>query len=195
MTTLVLQVGQSSDDCDRFGNAGFSLTATSFYVDKSVAKRQDQGARFTNVTIPNATTINGAFLTIRALLSTTPSTSGVIIRTQLTDNAATFSTRQNYDGRVRSGSSSTWILPNPWTAGTDYDSVSFPSIIQLIVDRALWVSGNALVVFLISPRVTTVEGHSFDTPAAVPPKLTIDYGAAPPAAGAVPQLQLQKAGQ
>ena len=194
MTTLVLQVGQSSDDCDRSGSSGFSLTATSFYVDKAVARRQNQGARFTNVTIPNASTINGAFLTIRARLSTTPSTAGVVIRGELTDNAATFSTRQNFDNRPRTTLSSTWVLPNPWTAGTDYNSSDFAAVVQLIVNRALWVSGNAMVVFLVSPLVTTVEGHSFDTPAAVPPKLTIDYGAAPPAVGAVPQLQLQKAG-
>ena len=193
MTTLSVSVSQLSDDCLRWDASGFATTSA-IYMDAPLSVSGSSGMRFQNITVPQASVVNsGTFLTIAGYITATPSTSATVLKGQDSDTTTTFTNASDFDARPRTVESVSWTLADPWTAGVAYDSPSIAAIVQAIVDRAGWVSGNSLVIFAIIPRVTDVYGISYEI-AGVEPMLTIDYGGAPPPPTAVPQLQLQKAG-
>ena len=106
--------------------------------------------RFTNVTIPPGSVITAAYLTLRARLSESGSACLTRISAEDVDDAPTFAddlavfiTRWN----ARTAARVNWDnIPN-WTADTNYNSPELKTVIQEIVDRAGWASGNDIVIF------------------------------------------------
>ena len=194
MTTLVVPVAASSDDCNRYDTTGFDFFDTSLYPDFPDSVKIEVGMRFLNITIAQGATINNAYVSLRAIVTQTPSSSPTIIKGQDADTTVTFSTYSNFDSRPRTTEAVAWTLPSPWTVDTVYNSPDIKAISQTIVNRAGWVSGNSMVIFLTGPRFINVQAAAYDYTPAYAPVITIDYGAAPPPAAAVPQLQLLKAG-
>ena len=177
--TLDLQVGASADDCDRYGSA-IDLTATYFYVDYSSTNQCD-AARFTTVAIPQGATIDVAYAILRARATVTP-TGGCDIKGQDSDNTITFSTVADFDARPRTTASVSWS-PSAWVTDIDYNSPSIVSVIQEIVNRAGWVSGNSLVLFFVGKQIQSIRGFSYDSSATYAPKLHIEYSTPPPPSG------------
>ena len=116
------------------------------------------GTVFKNVPVPQGVTITVAHIIYTCVIS--KSTTGVksVITGENTDNASTFSTLANYQGRrgvVVGGANDnnlttanvTWDDIPAWVAGTSYNSPSIISIAQEIVDRPGWVSGNTMGFF------------------------------------------------
>jgi hypothetical protein len=60
----------------------------------------------------------------------------------------------------------------PWTttgdAGPDQQTPNLATIIQEIVDRPGWASGNAMVVIVNGTGVRSAESYDGDVPAAAP---------------------------
>jgi len=144
--------------------------------------------RFTNVTIPKGATITTAYLTFRARDNRT----GTVVRSKIygedADNPSSFSHYADYDGRPRTSASVTWDSIPGWSGGNDYNSPEIKIIIQEIIDREGWESGNALVTFWDDHDDrsdhndnATRRGQSYDGSASNAPKLHIEY--TPPAAG------------
>jgi hypothetical protein len=106
--------------------------------------------RFTNVTIPPGSVITAAYLTLRARLSESGTACLTRISAEDVDDAPTFAddlavfiTRWN----ARTAARVNWDnIPN-WTADTNYNSPEIKTVIQEIVDRAGWASGNDIVIF------------------------------------------------
>ncbi len=147
--TLDLGVVASGDDCYAYPWGGGAINLEAYYgfmgdyssgiYDYSV------GVRFQNVTIPKGANIIAAFLSLKAysLTGTIPDT---FIEGDDEDNCLAFSTASDYYARPRTSANVTWT-PGAWIGGTWYNSADITSIIQEIVDQALWVSGNALALF------------------------------------------------
>ena len=95
--------------------------------------------------------------------------------------AATFSTAANISGRPRTTASATWA-PAAWNssdgAGANQKTPELKTIVQEIVNRASWASGNALAM------IVTGTGHrtawAFDGNAAQAPLLHVEYSTGPP---------------
>lgn len=105
------------------------------------------GARFTEVTIPAGATITSAILRLVAR----ENDSGTICRTrihgQASDNPNTFSTKVDFDGRSLTTSYVNWDSIPSWTLNSTYESPDISTIIQEIINRPGWVSGNSIVIF------------------------------------------------
>jgi len=113
------QVGTGTDDCRRsLGPSDWSLASEELYagaVSHSYNK-YGSGMRFTNITIPQGSTIgDGTHFDARWANRTTA--------------------RVDWDD-----------IP-AWTAGNDYDSPEIKTVIQEIVDRPGWASGQDMVIF------------------------------------------------
>lgn len=151
--TQIWQVGQSSDDCTkRLEPVSFGLNWDNLPVgDESETYYDYQGGlRFANIAIPKNAIIISARLRLRALYysGTLPT---ITIRGQNSDNAPTFFAGEwpytDFDTRPRTVASVAWA-PLEWVGDTWYDSPDIKAIIQEIVNRDGWSSGNAIAIFL-----------------------------------------------
>lgn len=188
MATLNLQVAASSDDCVVTHQADyFALTnpyAQAGYCDSSY-NWIGIGMRFLNAAIPQGATITTAYLTLRCNSSSSQTTVNTRIKGEAADDAATFSDQTDFDGRTRTSAYIDWDNIAAWTSGTDYASPEIKTVIQEIINRAGWASGNALVIFWddFDGRSTQVNNtrryaHSYDGSATYAPKLHIEYTSA-----------------
>ncbi len=105
------------------------------------------GIRFTPVTIPQGSTINSAYIVVTSSGNYTNHTVNSIVSGENADNASDFTTVANYQGRVKTSSSVYWMGIGSWNNGVDYVSPDITNIVQEIVSRGGWSSGNSMVVF------------------------------------------------
>lgn len=152
--TLDRTVSRSSDDVRRQLNGGvaWNTTAAEGAVGSNgpVDNKVGNGFRFRNITILEGAEITVAYLTVRA--GHTLSGTGVKSRISAedVDDAGTFADDAVvFDARWegRTASRVNWYIDAQWNAETDYDSPSIVSVIQEVVDRSGWDSGNDIVIF------------------------------------------------
>lgn len=191
------QVGESSDDCRVYWTGSvwdLSLTPPlqSAGWNTTTKAKDGGGMRFLNITIPQGTTIDAAYL----ILTCRDALTGVVVNTRITgedvDNAATFSTLADYQARrgtVVGGANDNYITTAQvdwdaipvWTVNTEYNSPEIKTIIQEIINRGGW-AGNALVLFWddhddrsTHAGNTYRSGWSYNGSTAKAPKLYIEY--------------------
>jgi hypothetical protein len=139
-------------------------------------KNQLVGMRFNDLNIPQGATITNASIQFKAD-ETNSGTITLMIEGQATDNAPTF-TRANNNilSRERTNAVVDWS-PAPWTmvgeVGLDQQTSDISSIVQEIVDRSGWSSGNSLAIIITGTGRRTAE--SFDGDAAGAPVLRVEY--------------------
>ncbi len=134
------------------------------------------GIRFQNVDIEKGTIITKAYLEFVAYASDSGAAEFVITG-QAADSPAAFAdTIKNISGRTRTGQSVTWtVSADAWVIGEKYYSPDISSVIQEIVGRAGWNSGNNLVLIIDSPAELNYRRvYSYD--GGFPPILHIEFG-------------------
>ncbi len=149
MPTLDLQVQVSADDVYRrqYDNY-FAITDVLIVGGRSLTFDYGGCMRFTNVAIPKGANITTAYLTFRAYDDRSVSIVNCRIRAEQVDNATQISTGASYDTRLAGATAAVdWNGIGAWTTSTEYNSPSIVSVIQTIVNRAGWVSTNAINIF------------------------------------------------
>ena len=142
----VFKPGQDSDDCHAW--TSIVLTGGVIFGD-SLGNNMTAGIRFPNMTISNGATILSATVTLQAVdVYSTGTVCNAQIKGEAIDDAVTFSTYADFIGRTRTTAYVNWDAVSVWTIDTDYNSPSITTIIQEIINRAGWVSGNDLVIFI-----------------------------------------------
>ena len=169
--TLTINDDAAQDDV---GEAA-TLTNTSVVMGTSSTTIGWAGFRILNVTIPNAATIRHAYLKVHFGSIGTSATVQVDLKGEAADNPAAFAANVN----DLSGRTLTTALVN----GADYaihdHAAGFfffdvTAIVQEIVNRAGWASGNAMVFMFVSISASTIATISF-TESANDPELAIIY--------------------
>mgnify|MGYP001399908884 CR=1 FL=1 len=142
MPTYTASIAASTDDADQAAGT-VSLTGTTINVNGT---GQYGGLRFTGVTIPQGATIDSATLDVE-IISTTYDDPDLTIYAEATDDAATFaSSSNNISGRTSTTATVTWTA-TAIGAGVK-TSPSIAAIIQEIVNRPGWVSGNNIAIII-----------------------------------------------
>lgn len=174
------QVGTGTDD------AGHSLSNScgGWATNESLCPGEccsnaigDFGARFQTVAVPQGATISSAILSIyRSGAGICGNVLKLKIKGEDIDDAATFSTEANYNGRTRTTAAIDW--DNTFSSTVWYNSPEIKTIIQEIVNRGGWSSNNDLVIFVANDG--TVAGNfsqfsSYDDNPTYAPKLSITY--------------------
>lgn len=177
MTTFNVAVSASADDGHENSSGTVNTTNTfSIIVD---ATNEWIGVRFQNVTVPSGATINSASL------SFVPSSSGDEPNHPIygndVDNAAAFTAGATSDisTRTRTTATVTWSSTNLGATGTSLHSTpDLATIVQEIIDRAGWASGNAMAFMLqgSSDGTRDLEVYLYDNGSLIP-ELDIDYTA------------------
>jgi hypothetical protein len=109
---------------------------------------QDLGStfRFLNVIIPAGSHIVSAKLTLRSVGILSNVTVNTRIRAEAADNPATFSTSANFDARTWTTAHVHWNDIAAWSSLADYDSPDFAAVLQEVISRPGWASGNAVAI-------------------------------------------------
>ncbi|MGH7410861.1 MAG: DUF2341 domain-containing protein, partial [Candidatus Methylomirabilis sp.] len=136
------------------------------------------GIRFQNITIPQGATITNAYVEFTATEAKS-STTSLTFEGEASDNAPTFccsptTANWNITSRPKTSASATWSNVPSWSAGVAYQTPNLSAVIQEIVDRSGWASGNSLVIIVSGSGdrdAKTYENSS--TQAAL---LHVDYG-------------------
>lgn len=161
-TTITKSIATGTDDVEEGGVGSTFGTGHGYMYNISPRielTRDDQdpssgnqtvGLRFTGMTIPKNAIITSAYLTFRGVTPVSPNsnsgTTNVTIKGQAADNPGTFTTTAfDVSNRPNTTASVAWA-PATWSDGVNYNSPSITNIIQELVNRSGWNSGNAMVL-------------------------------------------------
>jgi secreted PhoX family phosphatase len=188
--TIVRNVLAGTDDAEECipGGSGtvgaMDLTSSDLEIMLDGTKNQLIGIRFGNIDIPQGATINRAYIQFANKGDKAPVMGDAYITGEAADNAATFTgTAFNISGRTQVADSVTWTGSTDASWGTTAGGAAgalqrtpdIKTIVQAIVNRAGWVSGNALVMMLKGTGVRNT--YSYDGSASSAPKLIVEYTA------------------
>lgn len=181
-TTITVSVAASADDAEQdLATGAIDLTSTDLELIRDGSSDQLVGMRFANLTVPRNATVASATIQFTVDEATSAATS-LIFQAEATDNAAGFTTvSNNLSGRSRSAASVAWN-PGAWSTigsrGSEARSPELKTLVQGVVARTGWVSGNALAVLVSGSgsRVANSRDRSGGTPAA----LRVVWSAVPP---------------
>ncbi|MCG8584064.1 MAG: hypothetical protein MI757_05070 [Pirellulales bacterium] len=145
-TTLEVRVEANNDDAEESDGGGMSLNNDKL----ELGQMKWVGFRFNNVTIPQGATISTAYVDMRADDSNTESTDLTIFGEDADDAAAIGSGNNNLSNRTRTTASVTWNNVANWNKNTHYQTPEIKAIVEEIVGRSGWASGNDLVILIRS---------------------------------------------
>jgi len=166
--TVTIPINSNTDDVWYRSYDGVFRTTGNYTVVGNVSGYGNYGAfRFNNVTIPQGATIDTAYVTVRAYATDSGSTCNIKIYSEATDDSVTYSTAADFMARSWYVTTVDWNNVSSWTADEAYSTPSLVSIIQLIVNRAGWVSGNSMGMLFANNSsstnaaryITTVDGY------------------------------------
>ena len=170
-TTTVL-VASASDDISEFNRNGRMLNTNFAYIHQVVSL----GLRFQSVNIAQGATIQSAFLEFTNAFRQTTRTNAVISGLDIA-NTTTFSTSsRDLSSRATTSATVAWDGIPGGNRNTKFTSPNISSVVQEIVDRSDWQSGNAMGF-----KVKTSRGarfpHSRNASSTLQPKLRIQMQA------------------
>ncbi len=179
---VTVAVAAGSDDAEeRISSGGsVSLASSSLELVEDGDRHQAVGLRFVGLAVPRGATIVGARVQFTADEVDTASAS-LLIEGEASDDAVTFArVDEDVTSRPRTSSSVAWS-PDDWTssqaAGADQRTPELTAIVQEIVDRPGWSSGNALVLVITGSGTRTAR--SYDGTPSRAAVLEVEYLAAP----------------
>lgn len=181
-TTVEVRVSADNDDAEeRSSNGWMYLDSSDLELAQDSTSTDTVGMRFTGLGVPQGRTITNAYIQFQADERDSGSVS-LTIRGQDIDDAPTFTSASgNITSRTATSASVAWS-PLAWNtrgqAGLDQRTPDISSIIQEIVDRSGWSSGNDLVIVITGTGTRTAESYDGDSSGA--PLLHIEYEGDPP---------------
>lgn len=156
------------------------------YVLDPSGRDMNTSLRFTGVAIPKNAPIISAKLTLYANGKYTGSDAGQIVKVGLeqVDNASQITTYSAHDTRRSNvGSEISWLLGDTSARNDPWESPELKSIVQPIVNRSGWASGNAMQFFLQTNNSTPsswntepqAQSYENNTSSSYRPMLKITY--------------------
>ncbi len=157
----------STDGSINFGSGDLDLMDDDGTVYSAV------GIRMTNIHIPQNAVITDAYLEFVADENNNEATS-LNIMAEASGNAAPIpNTTFALSNKIKTAASANWSNVPVWTAGNTYISEDISPVVQEIINRADWQSGNAMTFIIQGTGTRTPE--TFEGGASVAPKLIVNY--------------------
>lgn len=139
MAQLIRLVSASNED--GYWAGGWSSNSSTVGIGKNfLGGTVYSGWRFNNITIPQGVTVTSAYLRITA---DETKSDNILFKIYGIDEDDTANMSSDPVGRAKTSASVNWQI-NGQVAGTEYTSPDIASVIQEIINRGGWVSGNDL---------------------------------------------------
>jgi hypothetical protein len=173
--TFEKRISSDMDDVEEKSNGRMYTTSSDLELTYD-GNEQTVGLRYTRVTIPQGATITNAYVQFTTDETNSGATS-LTIRAEDENNASAFSeSRYNVSSRRQTAAAVNW-QPAAWnsvgSAGSDQRTPNLKSLVQEVVNRSDWNSGNSLVLMVTGSGERTAESHNGSSSKA--PLLHIDY--------------------
>jgi hypothetical protein len=173
--TVTKQITAKEDDAEeslKDGGVNLSSVDLELLHDDDSAD-QTVGMRFQNVTIPKNAVIESAVLTFTADDGDSKTTN-ITFYAENTDNATVFvSKKHNITSRVKTTAKVDWNNVGSWKDGSTYQTPDLSKVVQEVVKRSGWQSGNSLVLFATGTGQRVAVSYNGSSTKA--PKLIIRY--------------------
>ena len=177
-SSVSVRVSQSTDDAEEsLADGSIDLTSTDLELIEDLRSggpgEQIVGIRFQNIAIPPNAYITSAYIEFEVDETGSDATS-LTISGQAADNPGTFAADDfTISNRSKTTASVVWS-PDAWnTADAKHQTPDISSVVQEIVDRGGWASGNAMAFLIEGSGTRTAE--SYDGEAAAAPLLVVEY--------------------
>ena len=183
------RVAASSDDAEEGPSGSMSLGSSDLELVVAGTSTQTVGIRFVGVNVPRGVSVVNAYVQFQTD-ETSTLTTNLNVSGQAADNAPTFTTASlNISSRPRTVTAVAWSPP-AWTivgeAGPAQRTPNLAAVIQEIVSRPGWASGNALAIIVTGSGRRTAK--AFQGAPAGAPLLHVEYVLA--GAGNPPQVTI-----
>ncbi|MEM6347174.1 MAG: lamin tail domain-containing protein, partial [Bacteroidota bacterium] len=174
LATLVSKLGHANNDASEY-NGSVNLTETAVSLGENASGGQWVGLRFENITIPYGQTITDAYIRFRSEGVDTLPVSLNIYGEDIDHSPAFNANPNNLSNRTLTDTFTSWS-PNGWdtyfTSTGRHQTNELKAIVQEIIDRPGWASGNA-ISFLISGTGTRIF-TSYESDSIEAPRLVIE---------------------
>jgi len=155
------RVSTGADDAEEYANGNMYIDSSDLELVYS-GGNQTVGIRFVNIPIPQNAIISNAYLQFQVDETTSVDTS-LTIQAEDIDNAPGFTTdTENISSRIKTSAQTQWSPP-PWTtkgeAGLDQRTPNLSALIQEVVNRPGWSSGNSLVLIITGTGERVAEAY------------------------------------
>lgn len=174
------RVGAGDDDAEEnLSTHAVSLTSTDLELTVDTAN-QIVGVRFRNVTVPRGATITSAHLQFTDKTGEDLNTGPIAltITGQADDNAAVFTTTASgLSSRPNTAASAGWSPPT-WAdadSGSDQRTPDLSAMVQEIVNRAGWASGNAMAFKITGTGTGSRRAWSHNGSSVRAPQLVVEW--------------------
>ena len=172
--TIERTITQSTDDAEESSVDG-TISLGSVDMDLGTMR---VGLRYNNITIPQGATITNAYLQFTANKNGSGNVS-LRVRGNDVDNAVTFSSVNGdvFTNRARTTANVIWT-PGNWSIGNSGQAQRTPdisSVVQEVIDRGGWQSGNSLALLITSTIGYDGNERSGDAFSGNPAQLHIEY--------------------
>lgn len=176
--TVVTTIASSSDDVEQRSNGRMLTRSRDIEMPNDRGNTQTIGLRFTDVKIPQGATVIDASVEFEVDRQSTGDV-GVRIQAQAADNASTFSSnRWSVTSRTKTAASVDWDDLPSLPTNTKVTTPSITPVIQEVINRGGWQSGNALALIMSKKYGSSYRAYeSFDSEPVNAAKLRIVYQA------------------
>ncbi len=181
-TTLNYQVSAGGDDTyidyvTFNGTGGIISTGNSGHVDNV----RNSSIRFLGVSIPQGSLVLHAYLKLTAYESNSETVASKIYAND-ENNAVAPTSYAEFAALGLTATSISWVS-SVWTQNVEYTSPDIATVIQEIIDRSGWVSGNALQILWkdngsdvnVNPPYHIKSAHSYNGSPSYAPKLSVTF--------------------
>ncbi|HYN87039.1 MAG TPA: FG-GAP-like repeat-containing protein [Ardenticatenaceae bacterium] len=180
-TTVRVRVAEGVDDAEeRAGDGAMTLHSGDLELvdDSGYNGAQTVGLRFRSVAVPRGATITRAFIEFESDEIDSGATS-LLFYGEASDRPAAFSYgSEDISSRSRTTASVRWEDVPAWTAvGSRQRTIDLSPIVQEIVNRSGWASGNPLAFIVTGSGERTAK--AYETAAEAAPLLHIEYTTGP----------------
>jgi len=176
--TIDETVGAGADDAWVAHDFFFDSTDVEIVAGYDTAGPNRAGlfGRFMTVGVPNAATITASKLTIQRFSANVNGSASLRVEAKNLDNAPAPTTVGTFNGS-RTAANVTWDLD--MTTASDYDSPDISTVVQEVVNRAGWVSDNAMVIIVEGNADSGgyIRAKSYENSTTICPRLHIEYTA------------------
>ena len=173
--TISVRVNQDSDDAEEevlSGNIDLESSDLELINDDGID--QIVGMRFESIAIPQGATITNAYIEFEADDTDNGSTSLSIFGQDINHAATFLSSNGNISARIKTTANVSWNNVPAWNSKDEkHQTPDLSNIVQEIVNRSGWASGNSMAFIVEGSGVREVESYDGESNAA--PLLIITY--------------------
>ena len=164
--TSTFAITTGDDDAEQDAQSGaMDLSSSDLELTTDGSSLQIIGMRFQNVNIPNGSVITDAHIQFQVDETNSTDTVNVAWAAEDTDNAIQYAaTTNNLSGRTFMAAPTIQNLIPTWPtvgiAGVDQQTIGLVSQVQAVVNRAGWISGNAMAFAGVDPSILSIPGYT-----------------------------------